>query len=128
MGATVVSNAYSDLCQDWGLDESLAELVASRGSEPGRESHRKAETSHRVRVFLVEHHGTGTAAFDSEATEGSSQMVRIMADRTLIVGNFYQIEQEREGEERLRRLTRCVWCRLKDQERFEAELRYVENG
>lgn len=119
---------YNSLCQDLGLDDSVAELVATRKSEETIGGSQKTEVSQTVSLCWLSFGRRDDVVFSAETTESTAQTIRVLAERTLIVGDYYQLERAGQGGERVKQLTRCTWCRLRDQERFDAELRLTVGG
>lgn len=123
-----MANTYHSLCSDLGLADSVQELVATRRTEQGGVVTQKTEISQQVSLCWLSFGRRDDVVFDAVATESTAQTIRVVAERTLIVGDYYQLEREVEGGMRIKQLTRCTWCRLREQERFEAELRLTASS
>ena len=118
-----MTKAFDDVCADLGIQDSVADLVAACTTKHQTRTSRSIETTGitRLRPF-----GGGVGAadfFDAELCETSTQSLRVQLAQTLIVGDHYQVESLDEEGEPFRRVMRCVSCRLKEGERFDAELR-----
>ncbi len=104
------------------LDDLLACVLAT--GHALESSSRVGETL-RVRTGGA---GSGESlGWSGDVLESTVAGVRALFDRTMIVGDVYRIERH-SGDRDECRLVRCTACRLRDGERFEAELRYFGIG
>ncbi|HAN96275.1 MAG TPA: hypothetical protein DCQ98_02000 [Planctomycetaceae bacterium] len=89
------------------------------------------ESSSRIGETLRVRTGGGgsgdSIGWSGEVLEAIPSGVRALFDRTMIVGDVYRIERHSSDRDECR-LVRCTACRLREGERFEAELRYFGIG
>ena len=108
---------------DVELGELLSELRRTT-REVTTDSIVVCERRGRLQVWAISTGRNGAESWSGELIDFSASGVRGIFERTIIVGDVFRVEIMAKSVAAETRMVRCVACRLKEGERFEAEFRF----
>jgi len=88
------------------------------------DSNAVCERRGKLSVWAISTGRNGAESWSGGLIDFSASGVRGVFERTIIVGDVFRVEILAESIAAETRVARCVACRLKDGERFEAEFRF----